>query len=215
MFSLPTTRILAAMQGDTRLRASEWFVAPCSHARAMALVERYHYAAGGSNTGITHGLYQRGTFEPVGVAWWIPPTPDAAAAWWHSWQEVLTLSRMAIAPDVPKNAATFLLMRSVKMLDPQWRCLLTYADTWQGHTGHIYKCAGWEEMGLTKPERTYVINGRMVARKAGPHTRTHAEMLALGAECIGSFAKYRFRYIRTNRYRATRQAEQATLLEAI
>lgn len=99
-------------------------------------------------------------------------------------------------PEAPKNAATFLLMRSVKMLDPRWKCLITYADTWQGHTGHIYKAAGWEYLGLTKPERTYLINGQMVARKAGPRTRTHAEMLELGAEMVGSFEKHRYRLIR-------------------
>ncbi len=197
-----------------RLRASEWFVAPCSLDQATALVEQHHYARGGANTGTTHGLYQRGTFEPVAVAWWIPPTRTAAAAWWSEPEQVLTLSRMVIEPGVPKNAATFLLMRSVRMLDPMWRCLLTYADTWQGHTGHIYKAAGWEYLGLTEPERTYVIDGRMVARKAGPHTRTHAEMLALGAECIGSFAKHRYRYVRHGKYRSSYRTEQRSLLEA-
>jgi hypothetical protein len=184
------------MPTTDRLHKAEWLVAPCSPEQAHALVRRYHYAAGGSNTGTYHGLYRRGTFEPVGVAWWIPPTKTAAAAWWHDWQQVLTLSRLAIAPCVPKNAATFLLMRSVRMLPTAWPCLLTYADTWQGHTGHIYKAAGWEYLGLTEPERVYVKDGVMIARKAGPHTRTHAEMLALGAECIGAFPKHRYRYIR-------------------
>jgi hypothetical protein len=36
------------------------------------------------------------------------------------------------------------------------------------------------------------LDGVMTARKAGPTTRTHAEMVALGAECIGSFAKHKF-----------------------
>lgn len=185
---------------DDRLNKADWFVSLCSLAQARRLVELHHYARGGSNTAVaTHGLYRVGTFEPVGAAWWIPPTKDTAAAWWPDWQAVLTLSRLVISPDVPKNAATFLLMRSVRMLPPQWRCLLTYADTWQGHTGHIYHAAGWEYLGLTKPERTYVVDGRMVARKAGPKTRTHADMVALGATCIGAFAKHRFRYVRKAR----------------
>ena len=40
--------------------------------------------------------------------------------------------------------------------------------------------------------RAYVINGCLTAKKAGPKTRTHAEMLALGAEYVGSFAKHKF-----------------------
>lgn len=189
---------------NDRLSKAEWFVAPCSLDQARGLVEAHHYARGGSNTAVaTHGLYRVGTFEPVGAVWWIPPTKSAAAAWWPVWQDVLTLSRLVIAPDVPKNAATFLLMRSVRMLPPQWQCLLTYADTWQGHTGHIYRAAGWEYLGLTTPEPTYVIDGRMVARKAGPKTRPHAAMLAMGATCIGAYAKHRFRYVRRAHQRPT------------
>jgi hypothetical protein len=32
----------------------------------------------------------------------------------------------------------------------------------------------------------------MVARKAGPHTRTKAEMEALGYKMIGRYARFRF-----------------------
>lgn len=108
------------------------------------------------------------------------------------WQGVICLSRLVIVPGIPKNAATFLLSRSRKLIDrARWPCLVTYADTWQGHTGGIYRADNWTYAGLTKPERTYVLEGRMVARKATV-SRTHAEMLALGAQCIGSFAKHKF-----------------------
>jgi hypothetical protein len=66
------------------------------------------------------------------------------------------------------------------------------ADEWRGHKGKIYYGAGWEYCGETKPEAVYTINGRMVARKAGGKTRTHAEMLGLGAVFEGRFKKHRF-----------------------
>jgi len=75
----------------------------------------------------------------------------------------------------------------------KWPCLVTYADTWRGHTGRIYRADNWEYCGLTKPERTYTINGIMVSRKAGPKTRTHGEMLALGARLEGAFAKHKYK----------------------
>ena len=43
----------------------------------------------------------------------------------------------------------------------------------------------------------YTLNGRMIARKAGPKTRTHAEMLALGAVCEGAFPKHKFRHVQS------------------
>jgi hypothetical protein len=93
------------------------------------------------------------------------------------------------------NGASYLLGRSVRLMrqSGSWDCLVTYADEWQGHDGTMYRAAGWEYVGLTKPERVYVKDGRMIARKAGPKTRTHAEMVALGAECVGAFGKHKFR----------------------
>lgn len=69
---------------------------------------------------------------------------------------------------------------------------MTYADTWRGHTGKIYLADNWTYVGKTVPEATFIVNGRMTARKAGNHTRTRAEMKTIGAECVGSFAKHKF-----------------------
>lgn len=178
------------------LRASEWFVGDCEPNVARRLVEEHHYAAGASNTATyVHGLYREAGWGMVGVTWWIPPTRGAAGAAWPVPGEVLALSRMVVLPGAPKNSATFLLARSSRMVGPRWRCLLTYADTWRGHDGTIYRAAGWEYLGLTRPEPVYVIGGRMVSRKCGPTTRTHAEMLAMGCEFLGRFPKHRYRKV--------------------
>ena len=161
-------------------------------------MEAHHYAKGGSNTATyLHGLFRSGEIfdeQCQGVAWWIPPTRSAAEATYpERWQGVLCLSRLVILPDVPANACTFLLARSRRLIDcKRWPCLVTYADEWRGHTGAIYRADNWQYEGRTKPQRTYQINGRMVARKAGGHTRTHAEMVALGAVMVGAFAKHKY-----------------------
>jgi hypothetical protein len=170
-------------------------------ATARNMVEHHHYARGGSNTSVaTHGLFRVGedVFDGqcVGVCWWIPPTRSAAEATHSEWQRVLSLSRLVIVPGVPPNACSFLLARSRKLLDRvRWVSLVTYADQWRGHSGAIYRADNWDYVGLTKPERVYVKNGRMLARKTGPKTRTHSEMLSLGAECIGVFAKHKYRRV--------------------
>lgn len=109
------------------------------------------------------------------------------------WAGVLALSRLVIEPDVPRNACSFLLSRSVKLIDrSRWPFLVTYADEWRGHTGTIYLAAGWKFDGFTKPEAVYTLNGRMVFRKRGPRTFTHSEMLAVGAVLEGRFRRRRF-----------------------
>lgn len=173
---------------------------PITLATARDLVNRYHYAKGGSNTRTaTHGLVELATGLVCGATWWIPPTRDAAAACWPEPEEVLSLSRLVIAPGVPTNAATFLLARSVRLIDARWRCLVTWADTRQGHTGGIYKAAGWEPLGLSRPTDSWELRGVQVARKAGGHTRSHAEMRDLGADFQGYHPKWRFRLVRHQR----------------
>jgi hypothetical protein len=188
--SIPTSTL--------QLRKKDWEVAGVDKDTAEAMVIEHHYAKGTSNTAVAiHGLYPRGWLwytHCVGVAWWIPPTKSAAQAWaGELWQGVLSLSRLVIEPEVPANACSFLLSKSVKMIDPkQWHTLVTYADSWRGHKGAIYLAAGWEYCGETRPEAVYTVNGRMTARKAGPKTRTHAQMIELGAVFVGRFTKSRF-----------------------
>jgi hypothetical protein len=190
---------------DNKLRKSEWEVRPVCIATARRIVVKYHYAAGASNTATyLHGLFRKGDIfdeQCVGVAWWIPPTKSAAEATYpQRWQGVLCLSRLVIEPAIPKNACSFLLSRSRKLIKRSvWPCLVTYADEWQGHTGAIYKADNWHYVGRTKPERSYQVGGRMTARKAGGRTRTHAEMLELGATCVGSFVKHKFIHVGENK----------------
>jgi len=187
------------MDYSDRLRKADWEVRPLASLDvARTLVEQYHYAHGASNTATyLHGLFRRGEFWETnckGVAWWIPPTKSAALATYpENWQGVLMLHRLVIVPGVPKNACSFLLAHSMKLIDRnRWPCLVTYADEWQGHNGTIYKATNWKYVGKTAPEAIYVKDGRMVARKAGPRTRTKAEMIALGAKYIGRFAKHKY-----------------------
>lgn len=189
------------MPYQNRLRKEDYTVRPVDLAVARRLVESYHYAAGASNTATyLHGLFPAGAFwetECVGVAWWIPPTRSAAEATYPAnWQGVLSLSRLVVAPDVPKNACSFLLARSMRLIDRQaWPCLVTYADEWQGHKGTIYRAPNWEYAGLTDAYPAWVLGGRMVARKAGPRTRTYEEMRELGAELVGKFRKHKYVHI--------------------
>ncbi len=184
-----------------RLRKADWTVRDIEIAVARRMCEKHHYAAGASNTATyLHGLFREGEIfaeQVCGIAWWIPPTRSAAEATYPDrWQGVLCLSRLVIMPGVPANACTFLLARSRALIDRlAWPCLVTYADTWRGHTGAIYRADNWHYVGLTRPERTYTIRGRMVARKAGGKTRTHAEMIELGALMVGSFAKHKFTHV--------------------
>ena len=167
-------------------------------------MRREHYSKGGSNTAVyTLGVFPAAEWfgsSPIAVSWWLPPTPACGKSVWpDDRQSVLSLSRLVCEPAAPKNTPSFLLSHGMRFINRQrWPILITFADDWQGHTGTIYRAAGWIECGRTKPEPTYTINGKMTCRKAGPITRTHDQMISLGAVFVGRFSRRRFVHVRAD-----------------
>jgi hypothetical protein len=189
---------------DLRLKRTEWTVGPVQAAIADRLIARFHYSAGSPKQHCyLHGLFRNG--DPFwdefcqGAAHWLPPTRAVAVSLRpKNPNGVLALSRLVCADYVPGNGASFLMARSMRLIDRiRWPVLVTYADEWQGHTGAIYLATGWTFDGLTAPKPVYRLNGRSISPKSGPKTRSHAEMLALGAEFVGKFRKRRFVHRRT------------------
>jgi hypothetical protein len=185
----------------THLHAQDWLVERIPHAEGAAFIKAHHYARGCSNTGQTFGLRRRADGALMGAAVWLPPTKLAAihackldSKGTERWRGVLSLSRLAVHPEVPTNGASFLIGRCVRALRRarSYHLLVTYADESQGHTGAIYKATNWVDAGRTKPEPRWLDkDGAQVARKA-TRTRTNAEMIALGHRVSGRYQKRRF-----------------------
>ena len=188
---------------ENRLKKNEWIVKPISIITARILIEKYHYAGSATNTGVyTFGLFKRESdfFENdcLGVSWWLPPTKNAAIATYDGeWRKVLSLTRLVVVPETPKNACSFLLAHSIKLIDKsKWHCLVTYADTWQNHSGTIYKANNWEYLGLTEVTPIFQNEkGKMMGRKRGDKNLTKQELAELGFNEIGKFKKHKFRMI--------------------
>lgn len=179
-----------------RIRKYEWEVRDMAFAAAKAMVAAHHYARGGSNTFVyLHGLYRKGYADAYGLVWWLPPTRVACESVnKDNWKKVLSLTRMVVLPGIPKNAATFLISRSVRLIraDGRFVSLVTYADESQGHVGTVYKAANWRYVGRTGPyPRWEDAQGRQVAPKATVN-RTKAQMESLGHKKVGSFHKHKF-----------------------
>ncbi len=185
---------------DGHLRASDWEVRSIQHhAEARHLCQLWHYAGGTPNTSTyRHGLYRTGILlhgEALGVALWIPPTRSAAECIaGEGWTGVLALSRLVVDPDLPTNGASFLLGRSMRLIDrTRWPILVTYADTGRGHTGAIYKATNWTCDGPVPAGDTWTTpDGVMMGRKRGGRTRTVAEMAAAGLVRNPAMPKIRF-----------------------
>lgn len=183
----------------THLRGDEWEVRPIpTHGEVLRLVRAWHYAGGAPNTSTyRHGLYQRDVLlhgDAYGLTLWLPPTRAAAEAIaGDRWQGVLALSRLAVAPEVPTNGASFLLGRSMRLIDrDRWPVLVTYADTNQGHTGAIYRATNWRCDGPVPAGDVWLKDGVQMGRKRGARSLSVAEMRAAGFERAPAAPKIRF-----------------------
>lgn len=188
------------MTSKESLRKADYCVSPVPLSTAWRAEALWHYARSGSKAGKAYGLVRRGDGACVGVAHYnMCQREQGDLAWRGGWREVWTLHRLAIAPEAPANAASFLIRRSARLLarDVGCRCLLSYADTWQGHTGHVYRAAGWEYTGLVRGDKTWTDpgSGRLVAQRRGNRTLTDEEMRARGYTDQGYHDKHRYRLL--------------------
>jgi len=68
-----------------------------------------------------------------------------------------------------------------------------------GHTGVVYRATNWIALGVTRGDPVWVdAQGRQVARKRAKHSRTAAEMLALGYTRLPSSPKHKFVFFRSH-----------------
>ena len=181
---------------EGKLRAKDYDVRDVAAREAREFVAAHHYSKGCSNTRVySHGLYRCGEADLLGVAIWLPPTKVAAQSVnREAWQKVLSLTRLAVRPDVPSNAASFLMARSIKFIrqDGRFVSLVTYADDFMGHTGAIYRATNWTYVGQMKGSpRWEDADGRQVARKSTV-SRNDAQMRELGYRNVGTFGKRKF-----------------------
>ena len=147
---------------------------PCSLATVRDLCERYHgYGSAGGVSVYCFAVYEAG--EPVAVFSWQPPPPGAARAVCpEAPQGVLALSRMCAVPRDERDLQHIskpLRRQMRRMLDrTRWPVLVTYSDEGQGHTGHVYKCSGWQK--TERSERPVFVdrsNARASSYSNGKH----------------------------------------------
>jgi len=186
------------MNEKPQLKSKEWAIRDASLKQAQEMVREHHYSKGGSNTAVyVHGLYRKEDDALMGIAWWLPPTRVACESVNRpEWKRVLALTRLVILPDVPRNAASFLLSRSIAIIRKQRRfsSLVTYADESQGHDGAIYRASNWIYVGKTGPYPKWVDpanDNRQVSPKSTVN-RTKAKMESLGFLKTGAYHKHKF-----------------------
>ncbi|MHB8564717.1 MAG: Mom family adenine methylcarbamoylation protein, partial [Acidiferrobacteraceae bacterium] len=120
---------------------------PCHLDVVRDLCARFHgYKSAGNASAYAFAVYEDGE-AVAGYAWQPPPTGCARAVCPEVPGGVLALSRMVA---VDRGDRAFHVSRPLRrqmrtLIDRgRWPVLVTFSDEGQGHTGHVYKCSGWQ-----------------------------------------------------------------------
>lgn len=158
------------------MKSPSYDLRECELKTVRALCELYHgYHSTGGTATYAFAVYENEI--PVAAYAWQPPPPGSAKSVCpQAPHGVLTLSRMVAAPKAERALRHISrpLRRQMRTLidRTRWPVLVTYSDEGQGHTGHVYKCSGWQK---TKRSRrpTYLDDaGRRVSSYSDGHHDT-------------------------------------------
>ena len=135
----------------------DYVIRPATIQEVRPLFETYHgYASVGRIAVYCFAVIEKDRIVAAYV--WQPPPPGAADVICpEAPYAVLSLSRMVAVPREERdlNHVSRPLRYQMKNLIDRgrWPVLVTYSDASLGHTGHVYKCSGWEK--TTASTRSY------------------------------------------------------------
>jgi hypothetical protein len=121
----------------------------CDLETVRSMCERFHgYRSAGGLAVYTFAEMEEG--RTVASFAWQPPPPGAALSVCpEASAGVLALSRMVAVPKEDRDLRHIskpLKIQMKTLIDrTRWPVLVTYSDEGQGHTGHVYKCSGWQK----------------------------------------------------------------------
>lgn len=120
------------------------------------MVEAGHYTHSLAKGRVCFGM-KRGD-EVVGVAVYGQPSGrKVAQSVWADGDETNTLEllRLFIWDVTGKNAESWFIARTLKMLPPEVRAVVAYASPGAGHYGAVYQASNWLYVGRSKSGQNY------------------------------------------------------------
>ena len=129
------------------------------------LILNVHYAKRMPSISFAYGLFEEKDFVGL-VSYGSPASPSLCKGILGEEyrDQVIELNRLVLVNN-KRNEASYLVAQSLKLL-PKPRCIVSYADTHQGHAGCIYQASNFYFTGTTKARTD-------MAGKNGKHSRHH------------------------------------------
>jgi hypothetical protein len=121
------------------------------------MIQTHYIGRWPTNLTLVLGLYKGP--KVLGVCTWSEPHKEMLNRFGlNTWE----LSRLWLFDEIPRNAETFVIGRSIRLIrrdHPNLKTLISFADPAEGHQGTIYKASNWtQEMHPSKNLFSYNLH---------------------------------------------------------
>jgi hypothetical protein len=148
-------------RGDIGLKGDNVQVVPISKAICDEYVLKKHYSHRAPIFWAGFALIENGKIEGVCV-YGQPSPPIQKYAFKGRDFRLYELVRLVVQSET-KNASSYLVGNSLKMLEPKPCAVVSFADSEQGHCGYIYQATNWIYTGATvSHDHAYIVDGKRV-----------------------------------------------------
>jgi hypothetical protein len=123
-------------------------------------------------------------------------------------QECLTLTRLWLSDELPKNSESRIISISIRAIkkNTKVKFLLSYSDPSQGHLGGIYQATGWLYTGLSEAMPMFDLgdgrtrHSRSLSHAFGSQSLKHFQSCGINVKVIEQPRKHRYIYFLDKSY---------------
>jgi hypothetical protein len=129
---------------------------------AMAMVVEHHYLHRRAPASFCYGLFESSGQMVGTIVYGKPASPSLCngIAGPEESSRVIELTRLWIADMTPKNAESFLIGNSLKMLPDEFDIVVSFAEIGAGHVGTVYQATNWIYTGKSDRHVEWKLDGK-------------------------------------------------------
>lgn len=132
---------------------------PIQHYECLEWCKYKHYAHRIPPISFAFGLYENNVL--VGICTYGKPIAFSLIqnVLKGQYQDIIyELNRLCVNEGLPKNTLSWFVSQTLHLL-PKPMCIVSYADSSQGHHGYIYQATNWIYTGLSIPFKDIMVKG--------------------------------------------------------
>ncbi len=142
----------------------DYIVSPCERSDIRSFIEQHHYSKNINGVKSTY-CFQLSTItgDLIGAAIF---GNLAMFNQWKKYGDVVTdsieLRRLVLVDDTKRNAESYFIGKMLRWLkkNTDLKCVVSYADPNNGHTGVVYRASNFEHVGMSAAGKVIIYNGK-------------------------------------------------------